>query len=128
MIIAVDGPTASGKGTIAKALAAHFCLPHLDTGLLYRAVGKQVELNGGDAENEVDALTACAFPDKLLTDEEHSEVKPSAAWLAVFPSIRRFVKPYSSASKTSHFKQAVPFWTDAISGPLSLPKPKLSCS
>ena len=39
MIIAVDGPTASGKGTIAKALAARFGLPHLDTGLLYRAVG-----------------------------------------------------------------------------------------
>ena len=41
MIIAVDGPTASGKGTIAKALAAHFGLPHLDTGLLYRAVGNE---------------------------------------------------------------------------------------
>ena len=42
MIIAVDGPTASGKGTIARALAAHFGLPHLDTGLLYRAVGRAV--------------------------------------------------------------------------------------
>ena len=39
MIIAVDGPAASGKGTIARALAAHFGLPLLDTGLLYRAVG-----------------------------------------------------------------------------------------
>jgi CMP/dCMP kinase len=39
MIIAVDGPTASGKGTISKALAAHYGLPFLDTGLLYRAVG-----------------------------------------------------------------------------------------
>ena len=68
MIIAVDGPTASGKGTIAKALAAHFGLPHLDTGLLYRAVGRQVQLNGGDAENPEDALTACAFPDDLLAD------------------------------------------------------------
>ena len=47
MIIAVDGPTASGKGTIAKALAAHYRLPHLDTGLLYRAVGRQVFLDGG---------------------------------------------------------------------------------
>ena len=42
MIIAVDGPAASGKGTIAKALAAHYGLPHLDTGLLYRAVGLAV--------------------------------------------------------------------------------------
>ena len=51
MIIAVDGPTASGKGTIAQALAEHFGLPHLDTGLLYRAVGRQVFLDGGDPDN-----------------------------------------------------------------------------
>ena len=68
MIIAVDGPTASGKGTIAKALAAHFGLPHLDTGLLYRAVGRQVALNGGDPDREVDALAATAFPESLLAD------------------------------------------------------------
>jgi cytidylate kinase len=70
MIIAVDGPTASGKGTIAKALAAHFGLPHLDTGLLYRAVGRQCALNHGDADSEPDALAACTFPDSLLTDPE----------------------------------------------------------
>ena len=70
MIIAVDGPTASGKGTIAKALAAHFGLPHLDTGLLYRAVGRQCALNGGDADHAADALAACAFPDSLLADPE----------------------------------------------------------
>ena len=63
MIIAVDGPTASGKGTIAKALAAHFGLPHLDTGLLYRAVGRQVFLDGGDPDDAGDALAATAFPD-----------------------------------------------------------------
>jgi len=70
MIIAVDGPTASGKGTIARALAAHFGLPHLDTGLLYRAVGRQVFLDGGDPDDGGDALAACAFPDGLLTDPE----------------------------------------------------------
>ena len=70
MIIAVDGPTASGKGTIAKALAAHFGLPHMDTGLLYRAVGMQVRLNHGDADCPADALTACQFPDSLLADPE----------------------------------------------------------
>ena len=70
MIIAVDGPTASGKGTIAKALAAHFGLPHLDTGLLYRAVGRQVALSGGDPDSEDDALAACAFDDALLTDAD----------------------------------------------------------
>ncbi|NJS13920.1 MAG: (d)CMP kinase [Sphingopyxis sp.] len=70
MIIAVDGPTASGKGTIAKALAAHFGVPHLDTGLLYRAVGLQTARSGGDPDYEADALAACAFPDALLDDPE----------------------------------------------------------
>ena len=70
MIIAVDGPTASGKGTIAKALAAHYGLPHLDTGLLYRAVGYQVRANGGDANNPDDALAATLFPETLLENPE----------------------------------------------------------
>lgn len=69
MIIAVDGPTASGKGTISKALAAHFGLPHLDTGLLYRAVGRQVALNGGNPDNPRDALKATRFADSLLEDD-----------------------------------------------------------
>ncbi len=68
LVIAVDGPTASGKGTIAKALAAHFGLPHLDTGLLYRAVGVQTVRNGADPDDPADALAACSFPDDLLTD------------------------------------------------------------
>ena len=70
MIIAVDGPTASGKGTIAKALAAHFGLPHLDTGLLYRAVGVHCARLGGDPDSPQDALKGCAFPDALLDDPE----------------------------------------------------------
>jgi len=70
MIIAVDGPTASGKGTLARALAAHYRLPHLDTGLLYRAVGRQVFLNGGSPDNAEDALAATGFPDSLLLDPE----------------------------------------------------------
>ncbi len=68
MIIAVDGPTASGKGTLAKALAAHFGLSFMDTGMLYRAVGRQVQLNGGDADDARDALAACEFDDVLLGD------------------------------------------------------------
>ena len=68
MIIAVDGPTASGKGTIARALAAHYGLPHLDTGLLYRAVGRQCALNRGNPDDPADALAACAFADALLAD------------------------------------------------------------
>lgn len=70
MIIAVDGPAASGKGTIARALARHYGLPHLDTGLLYRAVGVALSRAGGDPANPGQALAACAFPDSLLADPE----------------------------------------------------------
>ena len=68
MIIAVDGPAASGKGTIARALAAHYGLPHLDTGMLYRAVAHMLTQAHGDPENEQDALAACSFDDSLLDD------------------------------------------------------------
>ena len=68
MIIAVDGPTASGKGTIARAPALHFGLPHLDTGLLYRAVGWTCAHQGGDPDSPDDALAATAFADQLLGD------------------------------------------------------------
>lgn len=91
MIIAVDGPTASGKGTIAKALAAHFSLPHLDTGLLYRAVGRQCALDHGNADDPCDALKACRFPDSLLDDPElRSEATGGlASRVSVHPAVRR---------------------------------------
>ena len=91
MIIAVDGPTASGKGTIAKALAAHFGLPHLDTGLLYRAVGRQVELAGGDPANQADALAACAFEESLLTDPalRSENVGGLASRVSIHPAVRK---------------------------------------
>jgi len=91
MIIAVDGPTASGKGTIAKALAAQFGLPHLDTGLLYRAVGRQVALKGGDPDSPDDALAACAFADSLLADNilRSEETGGLASRVSVHPQVRR---------------------------------------
>ena len=80
MIIAVDGPAASGKGTIARALAAHFALPHLDTGLLYRAVGIAVLRHGGDPANADDAFAACGFSPAMLDDPEiRSEAASRAA-------------------------------------------------
>ena len=90
MIIAVDGPTASGKGTIAKRLAAHFGVPHLDTGLLYRAVGRQVALNEGEPDNEAHALAGCAFPDELLENEalRTEEVGGIASRVSVHPAVR----------------------------------------
>lgn len=94
MIIAVDGPTASGKGTISKALATHYGLPFLDTGLLYRAVGRQVALNGGDAGNPGDALAACSFPDSLLDDPllRNEEVGGLASRVSVHPEVREALK------------------------------------
>jgi cytidylate kinase len=91
MIIAVDGPTASGKGTIARALSAHFGLPHLDTGLLYRAVGRQCMLDGGDLDDPVAALAACAFPEGLLLDPElRSEATGGlASRVSVHPTVRQ---------------------------------------
>ena len=68
MIIAVDGPAASGKGTIARALAQHYGLPHLDTGLLYRAVAANVARLELDPAIEADAVAACDFDDTLLAD------------------------------------------------------------
>ena len=90
MIIAVDGPTASGKGTIAKALSAHFGLPHLDTGLLYRAVGRQVLLNGGDPDDAQDAVAGCTFPDTLLDDPSlrNEETGGLASRVSVHPPVR----------------------------------------
>ena len=90
MIIAVDGPTASGKGTIAKALAEHFGLPHLDTGLLYRAVGRQVLLNGGDPNDAADALAGCDFPGSLLADPvlRDEETGGLASRVSVHPAVR----------------------------------------
>ena len=91
MIIAVDGPTASGKGTIAKALAGHFGLPHLDTGLLYRAVGRQCFLDGGDPDDGGDALAATSFPDGLLLDPElRSEATGGlASRVSIHPAVRQ---------------------------------------
>ena len=90
MIIAVDGPTASGKGTLAKALAAHFGLPFLDTGLLYRAVGRQVQINNGNPDDPADALAGCDCPDSLLDDPilRNEEVGGLASRVSIHPQVR----------------------------------------
>lgn len=91
MIIAVDGPTASGKGTISKELAKHFALPFLDTGLLYRAVAWTLSEQGGDADNAADALAACVFDGALLDNPGlRSEVVGGlASRVSVHPEVRR---------------------------------------
>jgi CMP/dCMP kinase len=90
MIIAVDGPAASGKGTIARALAAHFGLPLLDTGLLYRAVGLTVLRNQGDPGSADDAASACDFDEELLADPllRSEAVGQAASKASAHPAVR----------------------------------------
>ena len=90
MIIAVDGPAASGKGTIARALAAHYGLPHLDTGLLYRAVALNVLRLELDPAVEADGVAACDFDDALLAEPElrSDAIGKAASVVAAHPLVR----------------------------------------
>ncbi|MDB5699446.1 MAG: (d)CMP kinase [Alphaproteobacteria bacterium] len=91
MIIAVDGPAASGKGTIARSLASHFDLPHLDTGLLYRAVALNLLRWGGDPESEFQAVRACDFAQVDFDDPElkSEAVGGLASRISVYPLVRK---------------------------------------
>ena len=90
MIIAVDGPAASGKGTIAKALARHYRLPHLDTGLLYRAVAATVRRLELDPTIEADAVAACDFDELTLADPvlRDDEIGKLASVVSAHPLVR----------------------------------------
>jgi cytidylate kinase len=90
LLIAVDGPAASGKGTIARALAGHYRLPHMDTGLLYRAVALNLWRWGGDPASEFEALRAA---DMLNVDPEDDEIRSEpvsriASSISAYPSVR----------------------------------------
>jgi CMP/dCMP kinase len=90
LLIAVDGPAASGKGTIARALARHYSLPHMDTGLLYRAVALNLWRWGGDPGNEFEALRACHelgfdHDDPELRTEPVSQI---ASAISAYPVVR----------------------------------------
>jgi cytidylate kinase len=90
LLVAVDGPAASGKGTIARALARHYGLPHMDTGLLYRAVALNLWRWGGDPGNEFEALRACDVLSIDPADEElRSEpVSRIASAISAYPAVR----------------------------------------
>lgn len=82
--VAIDGPAAAGKGTVSKAVAAHFGFAHLDTGLLYRAVGAKV-LTGTDPIEAALAL----MPDDLEDDSLRTpEVAQAASKVAVIAEVR----------------------------------------
>ncbi len=91
MIVAIDGPAASGKGTIARLLSAHFNLAYLDTGSLYRKVGFLVLEQGGDPSRPEDAIAAAkAMPGKSIDDGllRNQEVADAAARVAAIPGVR----------------------------------------
>jgi len=91
LLIAVDGPAASGKGTIARALAAHFRLPHMDTGMLYRAVAVSLNRFGGDPGNEFEAVRAVTGLAQVAADdpELRSEFAGSvASRISAYPGVR----------------------------------------
>jgi cytidylate kinase len=91
MIIAIDGPAASGKGTLGKRLAAHYGLRHLDTGLIYRAVAK-VLLDAGHAPNDRTHAVAAAValdPDRFDGQALKSqEVGEAASLVSAVPEVR----------------------------------------
>ena len=90
ILIAVDGPAASGKGTIARALAAHFGLPHMDTGLLYRSAALNLLNFGGDPGNVFEAVRACDQGPVAHDDPElRSELVGSyASRISAYPAVR----------------------------------------
>ncbi len=90
-VIAIDGPAAAGKGTLARRLAAHFGLPHLDTGLLYRAVGRRVLDEGGDpydAAQAEAAAQALAAADLDRPDLRDMAAAAAASAVAAHPGVR----------------------------------------
>jgi cytidylate kinase len=99
-IIAVDGPAASGKGTVASGLAELYSLPHLDTGLLYRAVGQAVIAAGGDPDNAAAAAEAARrldphdLEDPALRTREAGE---AASRVAVHADVRAALLKFQHA-------------------------------
>ncbi|MBZ0148716.1 MAG: cytidylate kinase [Pseudorhodoplanes sp.] len=91
MIIAIDGPAASGKGTLAKRIAAYYDFEHLDSGLLYRAVAKAVLEAGGIPDDNAAAIAAARtfdparYPDDVLKGDD---IAKAASFVAAIPEVR----------------------------------------
>jgi cytidylate kinase len=85
LIIAIDGPSAAGKGTLAKRLAVHFGLPHLDTGLLYRAVGWAAERTGRPPAEIAAGLQAGDLDNPDLRTDEAGQ---AGSRVATIPEVR----------------------------------------
>jgi cytidylate kinase len=91
LTIAIDGPAASGKGTLARLIAEHYSLACLDTGLLYRAVGRDVLESGGSLEDESRAAAAARALDPATLDDpglRMPNMGDAASVVAKFPKVR----------------------------------------
>jgi cytidylate kinase len=91
--VAIDGPAASGKGTISRRVAAHFGFAHLDTGLLYRAVGRKV-MDGAEPLAAAHALVA---EDLEAHDLRSAEVGQAASKVALIPEVRAALTDFQVA-------------------------------
>lgn len=100
LVIAIDGPAAAGKGTLAARLAEHFGLPHLDTGLLYRAIGRIMADRGYDLDDAAlattiaEALDPADLTDGRLRGREAGEL---ASRVAVHPGVRAALVAFQRA-------------------------------
>lgn len=97
LVIAIDGPAAAGKGTLARRLAAHLGLAHLDTGLLYRAVGRRVLLAGADPSDPVVAAQAAEglhLDDLARPDLRGPAADRAASAVAAIPAVRAALLAY----------------------------------
>jgi cytidylate kinase len=100
MIIAIDGPAASGKGTLGKRLAAHYGLRHLDTGLLYRAVAKAVLDAGDRPDDAVRAAAAARSLDPTTFDEAALKSQPvgeAASLVSAIDEVRSALREFQQA-------------------------------
>lgn len=103
MIIAVDGPAASGKGTLASGLARHYGLPYLDTGLLYRAVGRAVEAYEDAPDFEARAIAAAQALDEDDIEPEFllaNRIGSLASKVAVIGPVRQALFDYQRSFAT----------------------------
>ena len=105
LVIAIDGPAAAGKGTLARRLAAHFGLPYLDTGLLYRATGRRVLDGAGDPHDA--AIAEAAARALQLSDLERADLRTmqagaAASAVAAIPGVRAALFDFQRSFGASH--------------------------
>ena len=105
MIVAIDGPAAAGKGTLAKRLAAALGLPYLDTGILYRATAKRVLEAGAspaDADAALNAARALTQSDLQRTDLRDAATSAAASQVASIPAVRQALLDFQRHFGNSH--------------------------